>query len=166
MRFVLQDVSHIVGRRLENWGLNSNHPDAPPSIVKAYDNVLWEYSEQHPPFLQVKYCYGSKQIPFYCYPPYRDYSHFTGRRKPWQNPIKAHWLQKNLTLAKHRPKINGADQFWFWTLHQLNEQLDMDIDLEHWNRKVLPIMRESPLGYLPLYSDNTNRIFENTTSDI
>lgn len=160
MRFVLQDVSHVVGRTVENWGSKKNPSN--PYNVQAYDNLLSEYSER--PFLQAKYCYRRgvkyRQRPFDCYPPYRDYAHFTGRRKPWQNPMKDKWLQANLTsLGKNRV----FTKYWFLNLRQLNERLQCGLDLARWNEKYLPAMQESPLGYLPLYSDNSKRIMENET---
>lgn len=158
MRFVLQDTSHIVGSRIENWGPDQNNPKA-PRIVEAHNDKLWEYLQRHPPFWQNQYCFKStaKYNSFECHPPYRDYVHFTGRRKPWQNPLDKRWLQKNRVMKK------GASQFWFRTLQTVNEQLSMGLDIAGWNEKYLPTMRQSPLGYMPSHTDNTNRIFGNTT---
>ena len=167
-RFILQKSSHIVGRRVENWVANASDPET-PHIGVAYDNILMEYSNRQPPVLSTSNCIANsekpKLLPYTCYPPYRDFYHFSGRTKPWQNELELKWLQSDIfSDPNQRHSTVHSDRFWFWQLGIVNHQLGLGLKLTEWNSRYLPTMKESPLGYLPLYTDNTNRIFENRTA--
>ena len=53
---------------------------------------------------------------------------------------------------------------WFKELITLNDEHDMGIDLEHWDVKHLPLMKESTLGYMPMYSDQAN-VIDNVSNE-
>lgn len=152
-RFVLQNASAIVGRRIENWVPGADAET--PIIGIAYDDVLRNYS--HTPILQDPECTidVAKMPKYTCFPPYRDFIHFTGKSKPWQNRLHESW---NL----HEPVTNLVDssRFWFAEIKRLHEEIDLKLDFDAWNTVHLPTMEESPLGYHPLYRDNTDRIFD------
>lgn len=163
-RFVLQNCSHIVGRRVENWVSNVSNVDA-PYIGSSHDGMLMEFSNRQPPIiLSCPRCNSSleTEMEYTCYPPYRDFHHFVGRSKPWQNTFHEQWLKPAIssTEGKHLLTSNSKE-VWFKELQKLNKRLGIGINFTEWNTCYLPRMKESPLGYLPLYRDNTNRIFEN-----
>jgi hypothetical protein len=167
-RFVLKNCSHIVGRRVESWVSKGNGNDGDePNIGKAYDNILMEFSSRQPriilPFFR---CNSSleTEMEYTCYPPYRDFYHFTGRSKRWQNDVQARWFQPVISSTERKSvQITNSKEVWFNELQKLNERLDMGINFTEWNTSYLPLMKDSPLGYLPLYRDKTKHIFQNYT---
>lgn len=163
MRFVIQNVSHILGSSVENWAWNVNDSEI-PYIAEVLDNPFWEIGAAHPPILQTPRCKSAsktnRNLSHFCYPPHRDFIHFTGSKKPWQNQIPRNALSiKELNAFKSLPRQRFQWHLWFWSLDRINRRLDMGLNLTAWDIEHLPHMQESPLGYQPLEEDNAKRIF-------
>ena len=56
-----------------------------------------------------------------------DFVHFTGKNKPWLKPPPDHL--GNMTAVE---SLQSPQALFFYTLRQLNEDLDMGIDLNNW----------------------------------
>ena len=163
MRFMLQNASHVVGTRVENWVSNARRSDN-MYIANVFDDPLSEFSKNSP-LLQYSSCRGVKPKSFYCYPPHRDFFHFDGLKKPWQHPIPTTIPNYGrLEEFVGYPRQSSAN-FWFWNLDRLNRRLHMGLNLTHWDTEHLPHMTTSPLGYKPLETDNADRIFGTTTKE-
>ena len=97
--------------------------------------------------------------PFDCNAPYRDYFHFFGSTKPWQNKLPG-TIDWNLQPEKDskgynatsRPVVDRkiwATTLWFTTLARLNAELGMGLgDLRksgNW-KKIVDRIGQPPLG--------------------
>lgn len=68
--------------------------------------------------------------------PYRDFAHFLGSHKPWKRHPPDE-LETNLDAE-------SPLEYWFHMLRLLNEELQMNIDFDDWQR-----IKTTPLGSLP-----------------
>jgi hypothetical protein len=59
-------------------------------------------------------------------------------------------------------------RLWFKELTEINEKYDMGLDIKNFDTVHLKKMKESPLGYMAMYTDHTKELFrgvdENTTT--
>lgn len=160
-KYIVQDTTIFVGSQMEH---HTKGPDEDHPILRVQDTV--DTLLEHIPFpaLRLAICKKQNQAnwTFGCYPPYRDYHHFTGKSKPWQRECKQ-WFFKKEHYSSLKEKFN----FWFVELRKLNTILRMGLDFHNWNAKYLAGLQESPLGYQPHHSDNMHRYIDtNFTNEI
>jgi hypothetical protein len=160
-KFLYKDVSIAIGHKVENWkGVEG-------SVKPEKESELMDVLEKHQPKL-LAYMYSCNNpmnlgdFKWTCNPPYNSFAHFSGGRKPWQNQFN---IAEKLTSSMFTGYQNATLVVWWQELIALNEKLEMNLDLEHWNEKYLPGMKESPLGYIAKYWDpGTTTPLNNSTS--
>ena len=163
-RFLYKDVSIAMGRKVENWkGVEG-------SVKPEKESELMDVLEKYQPKL-LAYMYNCdrsqphSQYAWTCNPPYNSFAHFSGGTKPWQSNFNLAQFKKFAAL-KYTGFKQAALVVWWQELIALNEKLEMNLDLEHWNEKYLPGMKESPLGYIAKYWDPGTTTHLNNTSGI
>jgi len=152
-KYAKKDVSIIIGDRIQSWSATDPAPAKRGNLRGSNDpfresdtpNTLLMYVGK--PLLEVSHCPqdGGQRLPWTCHPPYNGWVHFYGKTKPWQNSINANQLDN--------PNIGGARMVWFRELAEVSKDLGLGIDLTKWNEDYLPVMQESPLGYMPMWRD-------------
>jgi lipopolysaccharide biosynthesis glycosyltransferase len=145
LKYKIQDVSIVIGNKLQNWMPSTNQDSDQPIGEEMIDGLKVHSPE--PIASQIK-CSSepgdNREDSHLCLPLYRDIVHFAGSRKPWQN-----------TPPRQRVKgTPSAAQLWFDELSKLNDEYDMGLDIPNWEEKHMPQMKESPLGYLAKYTDH------------
>jgi len=161
-KFLYKDVSIAIGRKVENWkGVEG-------SVKPEKESELMDVLEKHQPKL-LAYMYSCNNptnlgdFKWTCNPPYNSFAHFSGGTKPWQGEFN---LAKSKETASIEDTVSTSAPrvVWWQELIALNEKLEMNLDLEHWNEKYLPGMKESPLGYIAKYWDPGTTTHLNNTS--
>jgi hypothetical protein len=150
-KFLYKDVSIVIGHKVQNWkGVNGELRPEKES------ETMGQLEKYQPKLLNTKnYCRQSYEdaqkrniTPQYdCAPPYSSWKHFFGSTKPWQNSFNLKQMNRNSKTPQN---------IWFSELIELNEKLEIGLELEQWDTKYLPAMKESPLGYLARYADQGN----------
>ena len=106
VKYVRQDVSIVIGDKIQNWMPNENtgkpqivdeirdlETSAPKPIAYMYgcgtprfgdDELKWKASKEYQSWRHM------------CYPINRDFVHFFGKEKPWQNSVKT-WFRGERT---------------------------------------------------------------------
>ena len=164
-RFVQKETTIIIGDKVQNWSVPQNSTDGLAEIESENVGLLSKYEGElaryqwscDQPIEKVK-----KKYAFKCYPPYSSVAHFAGKTKPWQSRFQMYRANtKNTYLQK------GAKNFWFKMLNEVNSKFEMGMDLDHWNEKYLPTVREAPLGAMAMYSETKDAIHSatNTTNN-
>ena len=151
-KYLSKEVSIAIGPRVQNWkGVDGQiKPEKESETV----GMLEKYQ---PELLAYQYrCDqdGNHDFKWTCNPPYNSFAHFVGSHKPWQEKFSLKWINKSVNTSTRK----AATILWFKELITLNDEHGMGIDLEHWNDKYMPLMKESTLGYIPLYKDQANVI--------
>ena len=87
-----------------------------------------------------------------CQVPYRDFAHFMGRKKPWQNGYHPSFL----TITANNRGYVLARRIWLQELVEINTKHSMGIDFKAWEAsEQLKEMKESPLGCSAMYEGIT-----------
>ena len=162
-KFVKQDVTIVIKNKLQHWV-----PGNASSTTMTKDGTMrrphkqgenWNVLEdlRHnatPPLASVPGCHApfTDETDFRCFVPYRDYMHFTGSSKPWQQSL-------------HKLKTHSFYKLWFQELQQLNTELKMQLDLDNWDSSHLHTMKESPLGYMAKWTDRATIVKNHKGSD-
>ena len=154
-KFLSKEVSIAIGSKVKNYkGVDA---EVKPELESETEGMLVKYQ---PDLLAFQYrcdeyivdkTVREKDKKWICNPPYSSISHFYGKNKPWQNEFEVNSLKKPLESRVKK----GPSVLWFKELVYLNEKHEMGIDFENWNKKHLPILKESSLGYIPWYADQT-----------
>jgi hypothetical protein len=157
-KYLSKEVSIAIGAVVENWkGVDGQiKPEKESETV----GMLEKYQ---PELLAYQYrCDqdGNHDFKWTCNPPYNSFAHFVGSHKPWQEKFSLKWINKSVNTSTRK----AATILWFKELITLNDEHGMGIDLEHWNVKHLPLMKESTLGYMPMYSDQAN-VIDNVSNE-
>ena len=105
----------------------------------------------------------NRQDNWICKPPYSQYAHFTGKKKPWQVGYNEN-AQKQTGFYN----LRGPTRVFFETLFELSERLNLNITADNVNDRLKGI--QSPLGYKPKNTDFAVRqsflkTDNNTTTD-
>ena len=147
MRFMLQNVSHVVGTKVETWVSNASssrsNNNNNPYIATVLDDPFSKMSIR-PPLLQYSACQAAKpQKSYHCYPPHCDFFHFDGKKTPWQHPIPS-----TIPTYDRWEDFVGypralSPTFWFWNLDRLNRRLNMGLNLTHWDTEHLAPLKSS-----------------------
>jgi len=148
-KYVRQDVSILVGTKLQTWSYNG---DAPVKVKEA-QGELEKYS---PKPLVYQFNCDDPTFQYRCYPPHTDIAHFMGKEKPWIMGKNLKWFKKNDTN-----NMNEAIRLWFKELDEVNRKLHLGLDVHNWNDNHKDLKVEPPLGYTPNYADNAKEIIEN-----
>ena len=131
-KYVKKSVTIGMRDHLENWSPNSDG-----LMKKTNDNVdlvsLKEFSRRPA-------CWPRQARAKFCLPPYTDFHHFTGLRKPWLSHPP-----EDLSDENHQ---QDGTYFWFHTLMRLSDELDMNLDFNNWK-----VDSRAPLGLYPLERD-------------
>ena len=167
-KFIQKDLSIGIGDKVQNF--KAVDGQVKPELESAIAGVLAKYQ---PPLIAYQYScdkYGtnstSKASPdearfmWKCTPPYDSTAHFTGKMKPWQKNI---FMQNVGDTYSYRQK--AAKNLWFRELNDINDKYKMGLDLWHWNAKHLEELKDSSLGYMPMYSDQADIIEDSTAKD-
>ncbi|KAL7574605.1 hypothetical protein ACA910_002959 [Epithemia clementina (nom. ined.)] len=148
-KFVKQDVTIVIKNRLQHWVPgDDNRPRLVSEISGALELLPPAKRPRDRPLFAPPFC-GKQLRPeddktdFQCLAPYRDFKHFSGSSKPWQ---------KSLFQIQHHSSFG----IWFGQLQELNQELKINLDLKNWNKKYLPVMKASPLGYMALWTDQAS----------
>jgi hypothetical protein len=161
-KYLVQDVSIAIGNKVQNW-VASTLPEEMtkeesvrlPTMIYEEENLLEKYSPK--PSVYHNSC-EKDNAGWSCPPPYQNYAHFAGSKKPWQEGNQRHFMNGDDTFELHAPY-----RLWFATLEELNTKLAMGLDISKWNELYMEGMKESPLGYMAMYKDNTEKIMEGGT---
>ena len=149
-KFFKQDVSIVIGAKIQNW-VPDTTTGLPKLLTQMLDEPLKKYSAPAPLAYQYS-CDNEKskaktQMGHVCRVPYRDFAHFMGRDKPWQNGYDPKFL-----TSTDNKRYNGARNIWFQELVEINTKHSMGIDFKAWEASEhLKDMKESPLGYSATY---------------
>lgn len=155
-KYVNKNVTIIIGDRVQSWTYNEQTKI--PTKATEERGILDQYSLE--PLVYQDDCDQSfDDSKFICFAPYRDLAHFTGKTKPWQVGVEKSWMEGTGGVALHAPH-----RLWFKELGELNQEHNFGLDMKKWNKKHMPSMADSPLGYMPLYKDNAKMIFGNNKS--
>jgi hypothetical protein len=122
VKYAKKNVSIVIGSKIEQWGTWANNGTV--RLEQTLDSKVVLQNLSKP-----LRCWKS------CLPIYGDHVHFGGGRKPWLRQPPS-----NLTA---RTRLESAYHLWFWTLMQLNEELDMGLDFANWTSEA------PPLGMVP-----------------
>ena len=162
-KYLIQDVSIAIGKKVQNWVASTAPEELAkeesvrlPTMIKEEVDVLEKYSPK--PSVYQNNCDRTKDATWNCPPPYQNYAHFAGSHKPWQEGNQKHFMEysdKNDANA-----LNGPYRLWFATLEELNTKLAMGLDISKWNELYMEGMKDSPLGYMAMYKDHTEKIME------
>ena len=144
-KFVKQDVSIVIGDRVQNWIPSGGTKPRKENEMRG--EPLAKYTAPRPLAYQNS-CDKKKDAFVTFIVPYRDFSHFMGNRKPWL--IK---YPKRFLPAKNTVKYNGATEVWFEELVELSDKLNLNINLNRWYKKHYMHMKEPPLGTMAKWSD-------------
>lgn len=154
-KYAKKDVSIIIGDRIQSWSANDgtkqgNLRGSNDEPIRESDtpNTLLHYVQR--PLLDKGGCsMEGQRLDWSCHPPYNGWVHFYGKTKPWQNTVNADQISN--------PNIGGftvkAKLLWFRELSEVSRELGLGINMKKWNDEYLPIMQESPLGYMPMWRD-------------
>jgi len=154
LKYVKQDVSIVIGNRIENW---IPGPSGKPQKMKELPNVV---DEKSPLPAEPQYNCGvkdSRQDEYFyylCFPIYRDFAHFMGKNKPWQIGVHPPFGPSDAN------KFYAPYRLWWRELHHLNLKYRMKIDIYRWDEVHLPYLKESPLGYMAQFKDTAKKIAE------
>lgn len=146
-KYFKQDVTIVIKNRLQHWvpGVMDKHKQRQPHLESEEIDFLELRPDIATPASSASLsdrCPSKKSnnTDFRCYAPYRDYAHFAGTQKPWQQS----W---------HKLHRFSSYRLWVGELKELNEQLHMGIDFERWDTTILSAMKDAPLGTLAKFSD-------------
>lgn len=148
-KYVAKDVSIAIGNKVQNW---QELGEAKKPSLQSEGQVLQPYSPE-PIAFQESCNISGKDI--LCDPPYRDFAHFMGNSKPWQNGVQKPWMKTNTSNTQ---KKNAPYRLWFDELSELNEKLRIGLDIKNWDDVHMKDMEESPLGYMAMYKDHTHEV--------
>ncbi len=158
-------VSIAIGPKVQNWVHPSSKQFEPqkPELESETMNLLEKYQ---PPLLAYQYNCDKGAVgdfSWQCHPPYNSFSHFVGTNKPWQKTFNFDLIKnKNRRVPTHGRQ--AAENLWYQELDEINTKYNMNLNLKQWNTEYLPKMKESALGYMPKYSDQT-KVFEHIKSE-
>jgi hypothetical protein len=147
-KYTRQDVSIAIGDRVQNW--KQGEQDKPTlesevtGMLSKYQGELlrYQWSCNKPEADRIQS--DLEVMGWRCTPPYDSTAHFMGQTKPW----KSSWASKDYTDYSFRqfaPKY-----YWFRELEELNVKLNMGLDMDHWDSKVLPTMAGELLGKMAM----------------
>ena len=139
-KFVKQDVSIVIKNRLQHWvpgDLKNKRPHKAGEVLNALEKLSIEQ-----PRAKLRACKQPfhEQTDFTCYAPYRDYAHFSGSDKPWQQRLS-------------RIRQHTFYKIWFQELEELNNEFHMNLDLKNWDEDHLHTMKDAPLGKMAMWTD-------------
>jgi len=153
VKYHQQNVSLVIGERIENWSPGAH---GQPVLSRTMRRPLDNYTSPKPAVYKNRCDKDPDQ--WICAAPHRDYAHFMGGNKPWQN--KGLPSLEGTTTAS----LNAAYRLWFRTLEELNDQIVLGLDLtdlERWQREI----GEPPLGTMAMWRDHHMHVekFHNKT---
>lgn len=140
-----QYISIRGGHAVETW----RDVTANPNYWKKQNKMLIPVGEkilamidyqEHP----VKGCGLSTQYrePQMNFPPYNEYYHFSGERKPWDNPILSSAIPDTIA-GQSLANSNDATKIWLFCLGQANKTFGLSLP------QMITVGKGNPLGYLP-----------------
>lgn len=140
MKYHKRQATLVIGERVQNWDVDEHGKLFMRSeTTRQFDN----YTEPINDFN----LNAADSMAFLREAPYRDYSHFTGKSKPWLRD-----LPRTRREDIEKPFEKRSDQhLWFHVFSQLNEELRLGFNMSNWNQE-REIIRKPPVGL----SDQTN----------
>jgi hypothetical protein len=155
-KYLSKEVSIAIGKRVQNWKAVEGQDN--PIKESESEGLLDEYQTKQELLAYQFLCDkgGAKDRQWSCNAPYNSFAHFVGSKKPWQNSFMLNWIHNPVDTHK----LKAASILWFKELIALNDEHSIGIDFEHWDKKHLPLMKESTLGYMPKYSDQDHLLKE------
>jgi len=140
MKYEQKSFSHIhPNGTIQNWGIGLN------GSVESQEFIDSPFKKLSNPILQV-FRQRKKKAPLHDpnIPPFTDFWHFTGTKKPWMNPPPS-------DLSPARRKKDPCLYLWFSTLQALNIELKIGLNFTDWgsnNRQ----KNKPALGLYPVYA--------------
>jgi hypothetical protein len=138
VKYVKKSVSLVRSNIVENWSVDSN---GTLRIAATHDNLFVNVS--HP--INVFYHECLRWSHKGCYAPYRDWVHFTGKKKPWLSAKPPPDLTAETSLTTRR-------LFWWYTLKELNDEVQLGLDFDNWL-----VIGKPSLGFFPMTKDLNSR---------
>eukprot|EP00588_Corethron_pennatum_P032212 CAMPEP_0194341362 /NCGR_PEP_ID=MMETSP0171-20130528/89453_1 /TAXON_ID=218684 /ORGANISM="Corethron pennatum, Strain L29A3" /LENGTH=469 /DNA_ID=CAMNT_0039106677 /DNA_START=524 /DNA_END=1930 /DNA_ORIENTATION=+ len=151
-KYVLQDVSIVIGTRVQAWGPGREDGGPPKKISEI--NGLLKFPTSVPLAYQDE-CDNPSNLGMRCFAPYNSFAHFMGETKPWQVGVEVQYMKRQTSRHTY-----AASRLWFKELAKLNKKYKMGLDIENWNSVHLREMKKSPLGYMATYKDHTLKLKE------
>jgi hypothetical protein len=124
-KYVKKSVSIVFFERVENWSTDTN---GKPYLEQELHDVFTNYSK---PLIQVYFACTK----FMC-----DFIHFTGRGKPW--------LSQPPDDVSESTQLRDGKHLWWYSLHQVNAELNLGLDLQNWVS-----LGQPTLGMYPKWSE-------------
>jgi hypothetical protein len=128
VKYEQKSVSVVLKDKIQNWGADST--DGTVRMEKELDlSVVSEHARVRPCWKEI--------IKFrQCLPPHSDFTHFTGRSKPWLNTPPPDLSEATASLS--------PQHFWFYTLSILNDKMGIGLDFTHWRTHHRPFLGMYP----------------------
>jgi hypothetical protein len=134
VKYVKKSVSLVRRDIVENWAVNSNGTlGISATLIKPFVNA----SQPIKTFYHECIKWGRTG----CYAPYRDFVHYTGKHKPWLNAKPPSNLTAEAALLNRK-------SFWWYTLKELNEEVQLGLDFDDWL-----VIGKPSLGFFPALKD-------------
>jgi hypothetical protein len=139
VKYVKKSVSLVRSNIIENWSVDSN---GTLRITATHDDPFVNVSRPTKVFHHecMRWCHNG------CYAPYRDWVHFTGKKKPWLSDKPPLNLTAETGLTTRR-------MFWWYTLKQLNDEAKLGLDFDKWL-----VIGKPSLGFFPTTKDLNSRV--------
>ena len=96
---------------------------------------------------------GHDNPSYWCTPPYREFAHFMGEKKPWMTGTGVSFFKSTSTQGNYAPY-----RLWFQTLVTLNTTLHMNLVPLDEMKKGIPNLQKTPLGHMAMWKDLHERI--------
>jgi alpha-N-acetylglucosamine transferase len=134
VRFEKKSVSIVTKDKVKNWGTG---PDGKVVLEETLDIDVFTNSGLPKQRGRIRECWVENLGHKPCVPPHSDYIHFPGYTKPWMKNGPPY------DLFTATP-MKSPTHFWFLTLSVLNNELNLGLDFNHWEKNLHP-----PLGVRP-----------------
>jgi hypothetical protein len=139
VKYYKQSGSIVIGDRLQTVSPGSF---GQPELVNEED-VLWNLAPE--PIVYIFGCTNKKSDSNHlCSPVYRDFAHFMGSEKPWSKS----------PCDSCGNKLHPAHRLWYQELAEINMKVHIGLDMENFEKRHLPALAESPLGYIAAFTDH------------
>ena len=161
LQYVKKSTTIFVGALMESWGINASG-----ELVKESEqwNALDNYSTPSPEidiFLDNRVYPRSMRIGCLNFVPKRDYSHFTGSRKPWVGGVIPDFDKAFAYRNNSGTRIRGLSPWAFWVgaVQMLSDDYGLGLgDLEQSFDQFKRSIGRPALGRKPLLSDLEQRV--------
>jgi Alpha-N-acetylglucosamine transferase len=156
-KYIRHNVSIAIGEKIQNWKTgNDSLPEMESEkkgVLAMYQGEILRYQWSCDKPKEEARIFEVQHFWWRCMPPYDSTAHFMGfDKKPWRHS----YVASEYTTYSFRQ--TGARYLWFKELTEVNEKYKMGLDMDHWDEKYLPWMRDGLLGKMALLNDQRDVI--------